>query len=162
MVNGIIRVYSGTGRGVSPAALGRAIQCACRGGNVVVIQFLKGKGLSESEFLRRLEPEIKVFRFEKSEEGYEELSASEKQEEIMNIKNGLGFARKVLNTCGCDLLVLDEVLGLVDNNIISMDELREILALKNEDMDIILTGNTVPQEMFELADEVTTITTEKK
>lgn len=162
MVNGIIRVYSGTGRGISPAALGRAIQCACRGGNVVVIQFLKGKGLSESEFLRRLEPEIKVFRFEKSEDGYEELSETQREEEAMNIRNGLGFARKVLNTGGCDLLVLDEVLGLVDNNIISIDELKDILSLKNDDMDIILTGNEVSEEMFALADEVTTITTEKK
>ena len=47
MENGIIRIYTGPGRGKSPAALGRAIQTACRGGRVVVIQFLKNKGLSD-------------------------------------------------------------------------------------------------------------------
>lgn len=162
MVNGIIRVYSGTGRGKSPAALGRAVQTACRGGNVVVIQFLKDKGLSDSEFLRRMEPEIKVFRFEKSEEGYDDLTPEQKEEEIQNIRNGMGFARKVLNTGGCDLLILDEVLGLVENRIITVDELREILALKGDDVDIIMTGNNVSEELYELADEVTIITTEKK
>lgn len=162
MVNGIIRIYSGTGRGKSPAALGRAIQTACRGGNVVVIQFLKGKGLSDSEFLRRLEPEIKVFRFEKSEEGYDELNDAQKADEIANIRNGLGFARKVLNTAGCDLLILDEVLGLVDNGIISIDELKDILDLKGEDVEIIMTGNNIDDRLYEMADEVTIISTEKK
>lgn len=162
MVNGIIRIYSGPGRGKSPAALGRAVQTACRGGNVVVIQFLKGKGLSESEFLRRLEPEIKVFRFEKSESEYGELSDAQKEEESANIRNGIGFARKVLNTGGCDLLILDEVLGLVANNIITVEELKEVLSLKNDDTDIIMTGNDVPDDLYSLADEVTIINTQKK
>ena len=162
MVNGIVRIYSGPGRGKSPAALGRAVQTACRGGNVVVIQFLKGKGLSESDFLRRLEPEIKVFRFEKSEDGYEELNERQKEEEIMNIRNGLGFARKVLNTGGCELLILDEVLGLVENNIITVEELKEIIDIKNDDTDIILTGNSISEGLYDLADEVTIISTQKK
>jgi len=162
MVNGIIRIYSGTGRGKSPAALGRAVQAACRGGSVVVIQFLKSAGLAESEFLRRLEPEIKVFRFEKSEEDYDTLSTARQAEEKANIRNGLGFARKVLNTGGCDMLILDEILGVVDNGIITIDELKEILELKGEDVDIIMTGNNISDQMYELADEVTIITTEKK
>jgi len=162
MVNGIVRIYSGPGRGKSPAALGRAVQTACRGGNVVVIQFLKNTGLAESEFLRRMEPEIKVFRFEKSDEDYDSLSPSRQAEETANIRNGLGFARKVLNTGGCDMLILDEILGVLDNGIISVDELKEILDLKGEDVDIIMTGNNISDELYDLADEVTTITTEKK
>lgn len=162
MVDGIIRIYSGPGRGKSPAALGRAVQTACRGGNVVVIQFLKNTGLAESEFLRRMEPEIKVFRFEKSEEDYATLSAARQAEEVANIRNGLGFARKVLNTGGCDMLILDEILNVIDNSIISVEELEEILSLKGEGVDIIMTGNNVSNELFDLADEVTIITTEKK
>ena len=162
MAEGIIRIYGGSGRGKSPAALGRAVQTASRGGRVVIIQFLKGRGLSESEFLRRLEPDIKVFRFEKSEEGYDALSPSEREDEIANIRNGMGFARKVLNTGECDMLVLDEVLGLVENKIITRDELKGLLALKGDDIDVIMTGNVVSDERYHLADEVTTITTEKK
>ncbi|MBQ2802840.1 MAG: cob(I)yrinic acid a,c-diamide adenosyltransferase, partial [Lachnospiraceae bacterium] len=61
MGKGLIYIYTGDGRGKSPAALGRAVQAAAEGKSVVVIQFLKGKGLGESEFLRRMEPEIKLF-----------------------------------------------------------------------------------------------------
>ena len=74
MRKGVIQIYSGDGHGKSPAALGRAVQTACRGENVVIIQFLKGRGLTDSEFVKRLEPEIKIFRFEKSDEDYVNLS----------------------------------------------------------------------------------------
>ena len=73
MAKGLIYIYAGDGRGKSPAAIGRAVQAAMEGKQVVIIQFLKGKGLKDSEFLRRMEPEIKLFRFEKSDENFEEL-----------------------------------------------------------------------------------------
>ena len=57
---GKVFIYSGDGHGKSPAAIGRAVQAANEGKHVVIIQFLKGKGLGDSEFLRRLEPEIKL------------------------------------------------------------------------------------------------------
>ncbi len=162
MEKGIIRIYTGSGRGKSPAALGRAIQTACRGGRVVVIQFLKNKGLSDSEFLRRLEPDIKVFRFEKSDAAFDSLSVAEQEEETINIRNGMGYAKKVLNTGECDLLILDEVLGLVDNGIITVDELKEVLDAKSDDTDIIMTGNKVSDRLNDLADEITVITTEDR
>lgn len=160
MQNGIIRIYTGPGRGKSPAALGRAIQTACRGGRVVVIQFLKNKGLSDSEFLRRLEPEIKVFRFEKSDAAFDSLTPEEQEDEIINIRNGMGYARKVLKTGECDLLILDEVLGLVDNGIITVGELEDVLSTKGDNTDVIMTGNKVSEGLYELADEVTLISTD--
>lgn len=43
------------------------------------------------------------------------------------MKNGLNFARKVLATSECDLLVLDEILGVVDAGVISVEELCAII-----------------------------------
>ena len=91
MNKGMIQIYSGDGHGKSPAALGKAVQAAVQGDNVVIIQFLKGKGLEESDFLKRLEPEIKLFRFEKSDENFSELPDERKKEEIQNIKNGMNY-----------------------------------------------------------------------
>ena len=113
--------------GKSPAALGKAVMAAAAGERVVIIQFLKGRGLQDTEFIRRLEPEIKIFRFEKSETDFVALSEDKKQEEIVNIKNGLNFAKKVLTTGECDLLILDEVLGLIDNEIITVEDLKNLL-----------------------------------
>ncbi len=155
-----IHIYTGDGRGKSPAALGRAVQAAARGEQVVIIQFLKGKGLEDTEFVRRLEPEIKLFRFEKSDENYEELSEEKKAEEIMNIRNGLNFAKKVLSTGECNLLILDEVLGLLEKNIIQTEDLTGLLAQKG-DTDVILTGISLNDEVCILADEVSKIETLK-
>ena len=127
MKKGRVHIYSGDGHGKSPAAYGQAIMSAAVGESVMIIQFLKGRGLRSSEFISRLEPEIRLFRFEKSVDDFRELSDEKKKEEIANIKNGLNFAKKVLATGECDLLILDEVLGLVDNQIITIEELKTLL-----------------------------------
>ena len=156
METGNLYIYTGEGRGKSQAALGRAVQTAMGGGNVVLIQFLKGKGTENSEFLRRLEPELKVFCFEKSDGNFEELPEKRKQEEIGNIKNGIGFARKVLGTGECDLLILDEVLGLVEKGILDSQELKDLLESRNN-TDVILTGISLNDDICVLADEVSQI-----
>lgn len=160
MVKGKVFIYTGDGRGKSPAAIGRAVQTAVEGKRVVLIQFLKGRGLDDSDFLRRMEPEIKLFRFEKSDENFEELSDEKKAEEIINIQNGMNFARKVLSTGECDLLILDEVLGLVEKGIVSVAELKAILECR-EDTGVILTGIKLNDEICVLADEVSKIETLK-
>ncbi len=160
MAKGLIHIYAGDGRGKSPAAIGRAVQAAVEGKSVVIIQFLKGKGLGDSDFLRRMEPEIKLFRFEKSDENFEELPEEKKREEIMNIKNGINFAKKVLTTGECELLILDEVIGLVEKGIITVEELKNLLEFR-EDTDVILTGIALNDDICILADEVSKIETLK-
>ena len=161
MKKGLIHIYSGDGHGKSPAALGKAVLSAAAGESVVIIQFLKGKGVGDSEFISRLEPEIKIFSFEKSDGNFDELSKEKKTEEIINIKNGLNFAKKVLTTGECDLLILDEVLGLIDNRIMTVEDLKSMLDARDGETDIIMTGITLNDEICKLADEVSRIETLK-
>lgn len=160
MDRGMIYIYTGDGHGKSPAALGRAVQAAVEGKHVVIIQFLKGKGLGDSDFLRRMEPEIKLFRFEKSDENFEKLAEEKKGEEISNIKNGICYAKKVLSTGECDLLILDEVLGLVAKDILSVEELKALMEHRAQ-TSVILTGITLNDGICVLADEVSKIETVK-
>ena len=139
MEKGLIQVYSGEGHGKSAAALGRAVQMASMGRDVVIINFLKS--YQNEAFLKRMEPEIKIFRFEKSEEEFAQLSDKHKQEEIYNIKNGLNFAKKVLTTGEC-------------GGIITIEDLKHILEARSEDVDIILTGIRLNEEVRRLADEI--------
>lgn len=161
MERGIVQIYYGEGRGKSTAALGSALRKADAGSNVIIIQFLKAKREEPGNVLQRLEPEIKFFRFEKLAECFADLTEEEKAEESVNMKNGLNFARKVLATSECRLLILDEVLGLVNNQIISAEELKAIIRTKTEDTDIILTGRVMPEGLPEIADEIYNIEAEK-
>ena len=161
MNKNMIQVYYGNGQGKSNAAIGKAIHAASEGASVVIIQFLKAKNENEIRFLNRLEPEIKFFRFAKSDIGFEELSEEEKQEEIMNLKNGFHYSRKVIATEACDLIVLDEVLGLLDLGLISVEELIQVLEAKPEGMTIICTGRVMKDEIRPYVDDINKIDAEK-
>lgn len=156
-----ILIYYGEGKGKSTSALGHAVRSASQGKSVIIIQFLKWKNEDELTFLRRLEPEIKYFRFEKSHENYDQLSEEEKKEETMNIKNGVNFAKKVLLTGECNVLILDEFLGLLDNHLISIEDLESMLQARSEDTEIIFTGRVMDENLNKYADEIYKIQAEK-
>ena len=153
-------VYCGNGRGKTTLAIGQALRASSQGKSVIIIQFLKGNERRELDFLEELDQlDIKIFRFEKMETCYDQLNEEEQAEEKRNILNGLNFARKVIATQECDFLVLDEILGLLDKHIATVDMVTELLKQKDESMHIILTGNRVDQGLLDYVDRVTTITT---
>lgn len=157
----LTEVYCGRAKGKTTLALGQSLRAAAEGKSVIIIQFLKGKERRSMDFLEELDQmDIKIFRFEKQDCCYDELSEEEKAEERCNILNGLNFARKVVVTQECDLLVLDELLGLLDQGIVSLDAVKDILAQKDETMHIIMTGWTLPEGLKPYIDSVTCLTTE--
>ena len=161
MEQGRITIFCGEGKGKTSAALGQAIFGASKGKSVIIIQFLKGKAGERIDFIKRLEPEIKVFSFEKSDTNFQELSLEEQEEECMNIRNGINFARKVLSTEGCDILILDEVLGLVYKGIVTEEELKSLIEAKEEETELMLTGIHMCEAMYAYADDVFQIDTLK-
>ena len=160
MEMGKVLVYYGEGRGKTTAAYGSALRLANQGKTVYIIQFLKDRDLVENPLFKRLEPEIKFFRFEKNEKNYDSLSEDEKNEERINMKNGIGYARKVLQTGECSVLVLDEVLGLLDNGVIGYDELKAVIDVCGPDEILVLTGRVLKDEVRKLATEVYNIKSE--
>lgn len=159
MDKGIIQIYYGEGQGKTSAALGNAIRKASNGQSAYVVQFMKGQ--LDTEYLTRLEPEVKVFRFERCSEGFDALDEAEKQEQKQNIQNGLNFAKKALVTGQCDMLVLDEVLGLVKEGMATEDQILEILQAKSLYTDVILTGRDSLPRVFDMADNILNIVPEK-
>lgn len=154
MNQGTVIVYFGNGKGKSSSAIGHAICAAGAGEEVAIIQFLKGNNQKEIDFLKRLEPEVRLFSFEKNAEFFEELSEEQKQEEILNIRNGLNFAKKVLVTGESTILVLDEILGLLEKNIITVDDIRNLIDSKDEETELILTGTYMNRELMQYVDAV--------
>ena len=157
MDKGYVQVFCGTGDGKSSAAIGKGLFAAIHGKNVIVVQFMKERNENETLFFQRLEPEIKLFRFEKSGTSFQELSETEKQEEITNIRNGLNYAKKVLTVGECDILILDEVLGLIDEGIIAPQEMRELLEARSEETSVFITGIVLPEELVSCVDFISKI-----
>ena len=162
MNEGCVEIFCGNGQGKTSMALGKSIRACSRGNSVVIIQFLKGRETEELNYLNNMNLDIKLFRFEKSDRFYEELDEQGQAEQRENIINGLNFARKLLTTCECDLLVLDEVLGVLDHGIVRPEDLVQLMVRgREEGMHMILTGRSMYQELQPYVDLVTTVETEE-
>ena len=156
-----VHIFCGEGKGKTTAALGQGIRAASQGQSVIIIQFLKGSYTEDINFIQRLEPEIKLFRFEKSEIPFEELPEELRKEEVQNIRNGLNFAKKVIETGESDVIILDELLGLADLGIIQTGDIAELLRLPGDYKRLYITGNTLADELVPYIDVICEITLKK-
>lgn len=161
-MEGRVEVYYGPGKGKTSCAIGHCVKEAGRDRQVIVVQFLKGKDTGDINFIRRLEPEVQLFRFERYDKPYKDLDENEKKEQDHYIFNGLKYARKVLDTRQCDVLVLDEILGLLDLGLIEPADLAELLAERDEEQDILMTGRSFPKELLDSVDAAYCINTVKE
>jgi len=157
-----IQIFCGPGNGRSAAALGMGVRYACAGKSVFWIRFLKGKLGNEMNFLTRLEPEIKLFSFDKYDEVYSHLSDAKKKEEKEHIRTSLNFAHKVLITDECDVLILDEILDLMFMGIVEEEDIRSLIQHVSDNMILILTGRHECRELWPYATRVTVLTTAAK
>ena len=157
----VVQVFYGPGKGKTSAAIGQAIRAASLGQRVTIIQFLKGKDAEEFCYLEKLEPDIRLFRFEKSEGTYDNLLESQKKEEVKNLINAFNFAKKVIDTGECDVLILDEVLGLIDLDILSVEDIISLIELREDYERLVLTGRMLPERIAEYADVISKIDLEK-
>lgn len=154
---GLTQIYCGPGKGKTSVAIGQAIRAVGYGKRAIVIQFLKGRATSRLDYLNAMEPEVRLFRFEKKDKFYEDLTEEEKKEENLNIRNGLNFARKVLLTEECDMLILDEILGALEFGIVSEEEIESLIRAKDDETELIMTGNVVTEALKNAADRVVSL-----
>ncbi len=158
----VIQAFYGQGIGKTSAAVGQALRNASDGQHITIIQFLKGKVANEFQILTRLEPDVQIFRFDQSETNYCELSLQEREEEKQNILNGFHFAKKVIETGESDVIILDELLGLLDLGIIGIQDVIQILTIDGDYEKLFITGNALPEELAPYIDVICEIHTPKK
>ena len=110
MEKGKVIIIYGNGKGKTSSAIGKGIKNLGAGKSVNMIQFLKGsRENAVLDVLKKLEPDMKVFRFEKHMTKFSDLSDAEKEEELVNINNGKNFAtnklmrRNAIDHCICCL-----------------------------------------------------------
>ncbi|MCR4605035.1 MAG: cob(I)yrinic acid a,c-diamide adenosyltransferase, partial [Eubacterium sp.] len=65
-----------------------------------------------------------------------------------NILNGFNYARKVIETGESAVIVLDELLGLLDLEILNIDQVKELLTLDGDYSRLYITGNILPEELL--------------
>lgn len=159
MKNGQITVYYGQGRGKTSVAIGRGIRALGEELRVVMIQFLDYRNNKEVELLQHFEPEFRIFRFEK-ERDFKEMEA-DSNHVMTEIKNAIYFANKIMDTGECEVFLLDGILECVGKGYLEMEALMELLRKRPENMDVLLTGDCMPEGLADAVDSVFQICLEK-
>ena len=55
----------------------------------------------------------------------------------------------------CDVLIIDELLGVLENKLLEVNDVLELLKSKPVNMEVIITGRKAPKEIIDAADLVT-------
>lgn len=161
MQQGLVQIYYGTGKGKTTAAVGQGIRAVGNNLKVIMIQFLKNDTSGECQILKGMEPKFKVFHFEKARGPIKELRAEDKHELTQEITLALKFSKKVMDTMECDLLILDEVLDAVEQGFVDETYLIELIQMKPEAIELILTGSKLPENLRLQVDTINRIDAEK-
>lgn len=152
---GYIQIYTGNGKGKTTAALGLALRAAGSGLAVYMVQFLKASVSGELESSVKLQPNFKIFRFEKKRGFFWNLGEEEKQELKKEIQEAYNFCVKTLEEKSCDVLILDELMGALSNGMVSLEQVLKLLDIKPDNVEMVITGRNVPPELMERADLIT-------
>lgn len=147
---GYIQVYTGNGKGKTTAALGISLRAICAGYKVFFGQFLKGQPYSELKALEYLD-NLDMEQFG----GECFVSKNPSKKDLEDAKKGLNRMKEVLISGKYDIVVFDELNVVLFFKLLDIKEVLDILRLKPENTEIIVTGRYAPQEIIDFADLVT-------
>jgi cob(I)alamin adenosyltransferase len=156
---GYIQVYTGDGKGKTTASLGLTFRALGRGWNVLLILFTKGgNDYGELFSARQLSPQISR-QLTIVQAGLNRIvfTHNMKEEDAVEISNGWEIAKRAAQSGKYQLMVLDEANIAIDLGLIPLEEMKEMLANKPPELEIVLTGRRAHPEIIEMAHLVSEI-----
>jgi cob(I)alamin adenosyltransferase len=149
---GCVQVYTGNGKGKTTAALGLALRAVGRGLRVCVFQFIKGGGpYGEHLIAEKMAPLLTIIQTGKP--GW--VNTQDITEDRQLAQEALEQAKKLLTSGDYDLLVLDEINGAAGFGLIDVEQVLELISMRPERLELVLTGRNAHERVIEAADLVT-------
>tara|TARA_B100000214_G_C23824610_1_gene561293 strand:- start:6 stop:602 length:597 start_codon:yes stop_codon:yes gene_type:complete len=156
---GQVQIHTSTVRGSFSVVLSEALRSAGLGSKVLISQFLKG-GVNQGPNgainlcgrLEWLRPAIETCLPEEIQK--ENLSLKKKYEEKA-IKELWEFCKKRIVEKNLDKVVLDEIGMAISLGFIKENDLISMINNRPSSTDIILTGQSIPSKVIEMADQIT-------
>ena len=148
---GYVQLYTGDGKGKTTAAIGLAVRAAGAGLRVFIAQFIKEGRYSEIQALECFGEKITCRQYGRGR--WIRGQASENDAALA--RNGLDDARAVLTSGEYQVVILDEALLAVWMRMLDVDELLDLIDLKPDCVELVLTGRRADPRLVERADLVT-------
>ena len=152
-MSGYIHIYTGDGKGKTTAALGLALRAAGAGLSVYIAQFLKKGEYSEIKALERFSDCITVEQYGLGRF----VRGNPQKEDIDAAARGLKAIKSVMSGQKHQMIVMDEANVAVSCGLFTIKELLEIIDLKPEGVELVLTGRRAAPEIMERADLVSEV-----
>jgi len=144
-------VYTGNGKGKTPAAAGLALRSSGWGIRVAFIQFIKGpRDSGEITQLGRINS-VDVIRLGK---GMIRRSA-DKEAEMETARKAWDKAKGILLSGEYGMVILDEFTYLCSYGIVDAGDALDVIRRSREISDVVVTGRNAPASLMDAADMVT-------
>jgi len=148
---GYVHVYTGNGKGKTTAAIGLAIRAAGAGFKVFIAQFMKNGEYSEIKALKRFSDSIFIEQFGTGRFIGKTASRLDCEES----RRGLDKVRQVLLSGKYQLVILEEANMAVMCGLLTVNDLLDIISIKPDNLELVLTGRYAAPRIVESADLVT-------
>ncbi|NPV89762.1 MAG: cob(I)yrinic acid a,c-diamide adenosyltransferase [Firmicutes bacterium] len=150
---GYVQVYTGNGKGKTTAALGLAFRAMGRGMKTYIGQFMKGQKYGELVSAGLCGPFITIEQYGK--DTFIHVKNPPNEEDIRMAHEGLDKAKKAMLSGEYDIVVFDEINTSHWFNLISVEEMLDVIRSKPDGVEIVFTGRYAPAGVIEAADLVT-------
>jgi len=156
----VIVVYTGDGKGKTTAGLGLMARALGSGFRVAFIQFIKNWDVGEHEFIKTILPlYTDKLDFYKGGLGFFEAgemsSGDSKDDHIKEAKKTYEFAYKSVTSGEYQLVICDEINNAVHDGLLTLVDLKKIIADKHTKTSLCLTGRNFPSELVSSVDIAT-------
>ncbi len=153
--DGLLIVYTGDGKGKTTAALGMALRAAGYGWKIAIVQFIKGSWkYGELESIKRLAPEVELHVAGSGFVGIvdDKLPLEEHRKAA---QAAFSLSMDIVRENSHRLLILDELNVATDLELVSVEQVMELLDAKAPEMNLVITGRNADTSLIERADLVT-------
>lgn len=151
MEKGYVQVYTGAGKGKTTAAIGLSVRAAGAGLKVFIAQFIKAGDYSEIKALKKFSDHITLRQFGQGRF----IMGKPADEDIAAAHKGLDAVKSAISSEEYDIVILEEGNVAVACGLLSVRDLLDIIAIKPERVELVITGRGADPSVIEKADLVT-------
>ncbi|MGJ0453152.1 MAG: cob(I)yrinic acid a,c-diamide adenosyltransferase [Methylocystis sp.] len=155
---GLLMVHTGAGKGKSTAAFGLALRALGHGWKIGVVQFGKGQWRTgERNMLEKLGQEFGQVAWHTLGEGFT-WETQDRARDAAAARGAWEKARELMDDPEVRLLVLDELNISLRYEHLPLEEVLGALAVRRDDLNVVVTGRNAKPELIAAADLVTEMT----
>lgn len=151
---GLVMVNTGNGKGKTTAALGMGMRAWGQGLRVLVVQFIKGSWKYGE--LKAIEKLGENFCIRPMGKGFvKDGTPEDEQAHRLAAAEALAAAREAVASGSWDMVIMDEINYAIQFELVSVEEVLELIEVKLPAVHLMLTGRGAKPEIIDRADLVT-------